>query len=797
MKRLFGISIVALFTITPVDAYEQATHAVITRAAFSASDLGAGSLDSLSPLQRSLGLDVVSPLGDGVTYFEFIGNISGISPYQRTAQPYEKKILKDLETDPQTSAPMVWLMYGAIREDDNPNETPRTPQDVEAGIRRPLHHFFDPFLNRPLTAAGLSEVDNDVRKSVDWGLGLKNSFGDPNAQETPRRNHFTVFDAREAMFRALTLMSSSTGSYVSIAEGVDAAKREKWRQAYWATTFRALGDVLHLNQDMAQPQHTRNEPHSGSLCPGSRVCLTGHTSVYEKYINARALRKGAFDSFSPFNQPLTIPLLNLPLDGYPIPAFSSYPNYWSTAPGSQVVQGKGLADYSNRGFFSAAKNFASPKSEYSSPSSNPLDYAVEPTLLTKWDGTPLLDSLPAYIYFGKVHDSLQGSDAIHVPLTTLGYWDQFIKKASGSTSYSLNRVNYDAMANLLIPRAVAYSAGLINFFFRGQIEISPPKEGVFAVADHSINGGFKKLRANIKNISPLFFDAQGTLQVQNMQGGTFFAVVRYHKDKKYTDSLDTVVGVAPCADYTSVIDTAHLEASTVCRDGVEEIVVSKPLNAISLDAGSDATVDFDFSDSPIPFGMTDVVLQVVYRGSLGSETDAVAVGTLDVSEPTYFTYLNASDYIHIGGHVYQRPAIESDSELLAAVRPQYCADYQQVPPKIRPGCLEEFDLDLTFSFQDLAKPIAEARQVPVRKLVRFVYLGLADETSGGRLKKKMQRITVQAHRHGGGDKALLYQQTNCLPTDPLNISPRRSQMTVLSPTEYIYTVDRLKSVRGV
>ncbi|HLX28429.1 MAG TPA: hypothetical protein VKV24_08085, partial [Casimicrobiaceae bacterium] len=46
-------------------------------------------------------------------------------------------------------------------------------------------------------------------------------------------------------------------------------------------------------------------------------------------------------------------------------------------------------------------------------------------------------------------------------------------------------------------------------------------------------------------------------------------------------------------------------------------------------------------------------------------------------------------------------------------------------------------------------------------------------------------------------KALLYQQTNCLPTDPLNISPRRSQMTVLSPTEYIYTVDRLKSVRGV
>jgi len=45
--------------------------------------------------------------------------------------------------------------------------------------------------------------------------------------------------------------------------------------------------------------------------------------------------------------------------------------------------------------------------------------------------------------------------------------------------------DYDAMADLLLPRAVAYSTGLINFFFRGQIEISLPQEGVFAVADHS------------------------------------------------------------------------------------------------------------------------------------------------------------------------------------------------------------------------------------------------------------------------------------------------------------------------
>ncbi len=37
--------------------------------------------------------------------------------------------------------------------------------------------------------------------------------------------------------------------------------RNVGRHAYRATTFRALGDVLHLVQDMGQPQHTRNAAH--------------------------------------------------------------------------------------------------------------------------------------------------------------------------------------------------------------------------------------------------------------------------------------------------------------------------------------------------------------------------------------------------------------------------------------------------------------------------------------------------------------------------------------------------------
>jgi hypothetical protein len=41
----------------------------------------------------------------------------------------------------------------------------------------------------------------------------------------------------------------------------------------------------------------------------------------------------------------------------------------------------------------------------------------------------------------------------------------------GDKIFSVNRFNFDTMQKLLIPRAVGYSAGLINYFFRGDIEM--------------------------------------------------------------------------------------------------------------------------------------------------------------------------------------------------------------------------------------------------------------------------------------------------------------------------------------
>jgi hypothetical protein len=53
---------------------------------------------------------------------------------------------------------------------------------------------------------------------------------------------------------------------------------------------------------------------------------------------------------------------------------------------------------------------------------------------------------------------------------------------------------------------------------------------------------------------------------------------------------------------------------------------------------------FDLSANPIPIDATDLYLQVVFRGVLGLETDAVAVTTIDVHEPTYLTFGDYFDY---------------------------------------------------------------------------------------------------------------------------------------------------------
>jgi hypothetical protein len=73
------------------------------------------------------------------------------------------------------------------------------------------------------------------------------------------------------------------------------------------------------------------------------------------------------------------------------------------------------------------------------------------------------------LYTRHVTDALTGQVIPDVPLSSHSVWDQHLQNAGESPKFTLNRFNYDAMANILLPRAVGYSAGFLDAFFRGSV----------------------------------------------------------------------------------------------------------------------------------------------------------------------------------------------------------------------------------------------------------------------------------------------------------------------------------------
>ena len=109
-------------------------------------------------------------------------------------------------------------------------------EDSLLPLPRVFNHFFDPaHNNRGLFVPPLPEFPS----SPDWALEDSGSRGPFLLQEHSFR------DAREALFAALT------------------RKAKADRDVEFGQTFRALGQIVHHLQDMAQLQHVRNDAHIG------------------------------------------------------------------------------------------------------------------------------------------------------------------------------------------------------------------------------------------------------------------------------------------------------------------------------------------------------------------------------------------------------------------------------------------------------------------------------------------------------------------------------------------------------
>ncbi len=297
---------------------------------------------------------------------------------------------------------------------------------------RSVNHFYD-----PRHFSGLPGV-YVVTSSPYWAL---EDIGDFSMQK------FSYKDARQYFYDALTKPTNTE------------------RDQNFGLTFQTLGQVIHHLQDMAQPQHVRNDAHCDAifpcLIPGGLVGLFS-PSLYEKY--TKDIGSGllfADTSYNPAN-----------------PVYFYTPRQFWT--GGLNNDGRGIADFTNRNFVSAGTNFTgtatniSPNANYPLPSG--ISAVVSSRQITDADllgpnqplsgeidfiGTPVTDAYrPTASGFNERTSSYSLFDA---DLTAIG----------ADKTFTLNRFNFDAAHPFLIPRAVGYSAGLIDYFFRGKIDMVP------------------------------------------------------------------------------------------------------------------------------------------------------------------------------------------------------------------------------------------------------------------------------------------------------------------------------------
>lgn len=506
---------------------------------------------------------------------------------------------------------------------------------------RALNHFYDPVSGKGLPL--------DVgRTSPDWALEDKADILDIEDGVSDLQQ-YSYKEAREYLYKALT--------------SADITLRDK----NFGLTFQTLGQVIHHIQDMAQPQHSRLDTH----CDKWYCLFLYNPSLYEEYTK--------------------IIQNELTYTGYPsdtVNVMLSTPRkYWTTKQYSQ--NGKGMADYSNRNFNSAGTIFATHKFPF--PARNPeTEYKKSVQELFSEAGlsrqipvecTGIYPQLPGDCYMmfftNNVDDQLYPQfNGVNERSATYSVFDQdLIDRSEDKDEWwedgilALNRFNYDEAHKFLIQRAVGYSAGLIDYFFRGRMEISAPDDGIYGIVDHSsVNQkdvqGFSKIKLKIKNITPPIVEGSDPIgYVQDMQAGRLVAVARFRRNICYGSDLSgefkdgLYTWNAPQNDTDCRRDTY--------RTNEEEYLVSQEQLAsnISADPGATPTpVTFQFN-SPIPINATDLYLQVVYRGSLGDESDAVVVSRIDLREPTYYNLVNGTDYFMVDGEFYSHDTINDDPVL--------------------------------------------------------------------------------------------------------------------------------------
>lgn len=307
-----------------------------------------------------------------------------------------------------------WLVEGGAAEDQFLGVEP-----LGAAFRS-RHHFHNPLQawdNAGLAGRCLALIPLSGKASVRWAQ-------DPD-QGLAGQAAWT--DARQAFRDALTLPSRAE------------------RDAAWAKTFQILGQQMHLVTDLAAPAHTRNDPHCAA--DGFEAWASKNSLVVQGLLGRPVVRP------DPAIFSLGVPLTD-PIAKAPVARLWDTDQYDKTNPVITLSPTIGLAEYSNANFFSDGTVF-----------STDLPFPAQTSVaLGPPEPEPKTGELRRY--FKKVRD---GELIDHLAVPSALY--DFLPEALQGQEKGLDDKVFRDYGEKLLPRAVGYSAALLDYFFRGSLAV--------------------------------------------------------------------------------------------------------------------------------------------------------------------------------------------------------------------------------------------------------------------------------------------------------------------------------------
>jgi len=541
-----------------------------------------------------------------------------LNTYLQDVLLFQEGVDEELIFDDIPKQVFRWIGLGGEREDDPWGKWYRKEHYLP-GFGRFYRHF-----HNPLTDNGLWDID--IINKYGW-FDSSIIWAFEPAGEQGFTGNYSWYDVETYFYNALT------------------AENEFDRQAYFARMFRGLGQLMHLVQDLSVPEHVRDDGHVfynyefwlDKIGTRGNIYFAGGNIYLRNYRNLEETVQIPSDDIPfVFLDPELFETSMHQLSHIPVANLFDTNTYNGENPDDTINKSVGLSEYTNA-------NFISPDTMSSfgtAPGTGDLPYprvifdnADSTSSICRFDAPDPSDGETSK-YYSKIRhgehvqyflraylrNNFMDATCQYAPETCKEWWQDTIKD---------NRV-YANYAQKLIPRAVGYSAQLMQYFFEDRIRISMTDDGFYAKTDaDNPEAGFATIKLLAQNISTY----------EEMPEGTVDLIIKYK--------------VSPCDPFVNqdwlspACRTGNLPFHYICVSNTDIVSIPKAGD------GQGAEMVFDLTEN-LPLWATDVYLTLSYKGRVVEkdaennilyEHHAVRVGSKDISEPTPIHIINNLDKI--------------------------------------------------------------------------------------------------------------------------------------------------------